>query len=92
MEMLKDVSFRAAPLTRSDAWEMVKEIRSYPLLKGVRGEGALDVDAVVEGIQRISQLVVDFPEILELDINPLVVLPHGSGAVAIDARATIAPG
>jgi len=71
---------------------MVKEIRSYPLLKGARGEGALDVDAVVEGIQRISQLVVDFPEILELDINPLVVLPHGSGVVAIDARATIAPG
>ncbi|HCN20185.1 MAG: acyl-CoA synthetase [Planctomycetes bacterium RIFCSPHIGHO2_02_FULL_50_42] len=92
VEMLKDVSFRVAPLTKSDAWEMVKEIRSYPLLKGARGEGALDVDAVVEGIQRISQLVVDFPEILELDINPLVVLPHGSGVVAIDARATIAPG
>ncbi len=91
VEMLKDVSFRIAPVTPSDAWEMVKEIRSYPLLKGARGEGALDIDAVVEGIQRLSQLVMDFPEIRELDINPLVVLPHGSGAVAIDARATITP-
>ncbi|MEE9514713.1 MAG: acetate--CoA ligase family protein [Candidatus Brocadiales bacterium] len=92
VEMLKDVSFRIAPVTRADASEMVKEIRSYPLLRGVRGEGALDIDAAVEGIQRISQLVTDFPEILELDINPLVVLPHGSGVVALDARAAITPG
>ncbi|MFQ5957322.1 MAG: acetate--CoA ligase family protein, partial [Candidatus Brocadiales bacterium] len=92
VEMLKDVSFRVAPITQTDAREMVREIRSYSLLKGARGEGALDIDAVVEGLQRLSQLITDFPEIVELDINPLVVLPHGSGAVAIDARATITPG
>lgn len=92
VEMLRDVSFRIAPITRTDAWEMVREIRSYPLLRGARGEGALDVDAVVEGLQRLSQLVTDFPEIVELDINPLLVLPHGKGVVAIDARATIRPG
>ena len=91
VEMLKDVSFRVAPVTRSDAWEMVREIKSYPLLKGVRGEGALDIDAAVEGIQRVSQLVMDFPEIIELDINPLVMLPYGSGVVALDARAAITP-
>ncbi|MEE9488506.1 MAG: acetate--CoA ligase family protein, partial [Candidatus Brocadiales bacterium] len=91
VEMLKDVSFRVAPVTRSDAWEMVREIKSYPLLKGVRGEGALDIDTAVEGIQRISQLVMDFPEIIELDINPLVMLPYGSGVVALDARAAMTP-
>ncbi len=92
VEMLKDVSFRIAPVTRSDALEMVEELRLYPLLGGVRGEGALDIDAAVEAIQRVSQLVVDFPEILELDINPLVMLPRGSGVVAVDARAAITPG
>ncbi|MHC4359166.1 MAG: acetate--CoA ligase family protein [Planctomycetota bacterium] len=91
VEMLKDVSFRVAPITRSDAWEMVREIKSYPLLKGVRGEGALDIDAAVEALQRVSQLVMDFPEIIELDINPLVMLPHGSGVVALDARAAMTP-
>lgn len=92
VEVLKDVSFRVAPITQRDAWEMLGEIRAYPLLKGARGESPVDLEAIVEGLQRLSQLVTDFPQVLELDINPLSVLPKGKGAVAIDARINISPG
>ena len=88
VEVLKDVTFRIAPLTERDAREMVSEIRSYKMLTGVRGEKPVDIDAIVEAIQRLAQLVTDFPEITEMDINPLVALP-GSGAVAIDSRISI---
>ncbi|HHT9117266.1 MAG TPA: acetate--CoA ligase alpha subunit [Candidatus Hypogeohydataceae bacterium YC38] len=92
VEVLKDVSFRVAPITQRDAREMLGEIRAYPLLKGARGESPVDLEAIVEGLQRLSQLVTDFPQVLELDINPLSVLPKGKGAVAIDARMNISPG
>lgn len=90
VEVLRDVSFRVAPITPAEAWEMIKETRAYAVLKGARGEKPVDMEAVAEGLQRLSQLVVDFPEILELDINPLAVLPRGT--VAIDARITLSPG
>jgi acetyl coenzyme A synthetase (ADP forming)-like protein len=86
VEVLKDVTFRIAPLTEQEAREMVGEIRSYHLLQGVRGERASDIDAIVDCILRISQLVTDFPEIVELDINPLLVRDAGAGAVAVDMR------
>ena len=86
VEVLKDVSFRIAPLTRNDAEEMVNEIRSVKLLRGVRGQPPADFDALVEGLLRLSQLVVDFPEIVEMDLNPLAVFAKGGGAVAMDAR------
>jgi len=89
VEVLKDVSFRVAPAGKIDIERMISEIRSYPLLKGVRGELPADTDALVEAIQRLSQLVTDFPEIIEMDINPLVVLPKGEGVIAIDARMTL---
>lgn len=89
VEVLKDVSFRIAPVGKTDVETMITEIRSFPLLKGVRGEAPADIDALVEGIQRLSQLVTDFPEIIEMDINPLVVLPKGEGVIAIDARMTL---
>ncbi|MBF8251243.1 MAG: acetyl coenzyme A synthetase (ADP forming), alpha domain protein, partial [Deltaproteobacteria bacterium] len=89
VEVLKDVSFRVAPAGKTDIERMISEIRSYPLLKGVRGEPPADTDALVEAIQRLSQLVTDFPEIIEMDINPLVVLPKGEGVIAIDARMTL---
>lgn len=89
VEVLKDVSFRIAPAGKTDIERMISEIRSYPLLKGVRGEAPADTDALVEAIQRLSQLVTDFPEIIEMDINPLVVLPKGEGIIAIDARLTL---
>ncbi|MGA1865338.1 MAG: acetate--CoA ligase family protein, partial [bacterium] len=89
VEVLKDVTFRIAPISEEDARAMVSEIHSYPLLKGVRGQKSADVDAIVEAIVRLSQISVDFPEICEADINPLAVMEAGKGAVALDARFTI---
>jgi acyl-CoA synthetase (NDP forming) len=92
VEVMKDVSFRVAPLSRRDAEEMVREIRSYPLLASFRGIEPADEEAVVEALLRVSRLAIDFPEIQELDINPLLVLPRGRGVRAIDCRMTIAEG
>ncbi len=86
VEVLKDVAFRLAPLTRLDAKEMVEEVRSYPLLQGARGQARADIDAIVDALLRLSQLVVEWPTIEELDINPLLVLEAGQGAVAADVR------
>lgn len=89
IEVLKDVTFRIAPIGLHEAEEMVHEIRSLPLLKGVRGERPADIRALTDNIVRLSQLVTDFPEIMEMDINPLMVFPNGDGTMAIDARITI---
>lgn len=87
VEVLKDVSFRVAPVTVGAARAMVQEIKTYPLLKGVRGEKPVDFDALYEAIFRLSQLVTDFPEIEELDINPIKLFPEDDkGAIALDAR------
>jgi len=92
VEVLKDVAFRIAPIGPDDAREMIGEIRTAGLLKGARGEPPADMEALVEGLLRLSQLVVDFPEIQELDINPFMVRPAGSGAVAVDARLALRAG
>lgn len=89
VEVLKDVSWRIAPVTREDAEEMIREIKSYLLLRGVRGQPRADIDAVVETIQRVSQLAIDFPQILEMDINPLMVLEAGKGCAAADVRLSL---
>ncbi len=86
VEALKDVTFRIAPLARAEAEAMVREVRAFPLLQGVRGEPPADLAALVEDILRLSQLVTDFPEIAEIDINPLLVRSKGEGTVALDAR------
>jgi acetate---CoA ligase (ADP-forming) len=86
VETLKDVTFRIAPFSDQEAWHMLGEIRANALLDGVRGQPAVDKEAIVDALLRIGQLVQDFPEILELDINPLIVYPQGRGAVAIDMR------
>lgn len=86
VEVMKDVTFRVAPVSRQEAEKMISEIRSYKLLQGVRGEPPSDLAAVVDTILRASQLVTDFPEIAEMDINPLAVRPEGMGAIAVDMR------
>jgi len=90
VEALKDVVFRIAPFSRAEAEEMIREIRAYPLLEGVRGEPPADHAAMADALCRVSQLVTDFPEIVELDINPLMVFDEGRGAVALDMRLVLA--
>jgi acetyltransferase len=86
VEVLKDVTFRLAPLDRPEAREMAEEIRGFALLRGARGQRPCDLDAIIDTIVRVSALVTDFPEIIELDINPLIVADAGNGAVAADVR------
>ncbi len=86
VEVLADVSFRLAPLTAADAEEMIDEVRSAKLLAGVRGAPAADRAALIDAIVRIGLLAANHPEIAELDVNPLLVLPAGQGAVAVDVR------
>ncbi|MCJ7750764.1 MAG: acetate--CoA ligase family protein, partial [Armatimonadetes bacterium] len=92
VEVLKDVSFRVAPFGEKHARRMIDEIRSAPLLRGARGERSSDVEAIVKCLLTVSQMVTDFPEIVEMDINPLKVREPGAGAVAVDARITITEG
>ncbi|MDI6715927.1 MAG: acetate--CoA ligase family protein [Actinomycetota bacterium] len=89
VEVLKDVSFRIAPISEQDAYDMITEINAYPLLRGVRGQPGADIDAIVDTILRVSQLVMDFPDIVEMDINPFMALNKGQGGIAADIRITI---
>lgn len=89
VEALKDVTFRLAPIRELASTRMVEEIRGYKILSGFRGEKPSDVAAVSECLQRLSMLAIDFKEIKELDINPLVVFEEGNGAKVIDARIAI---
>lgn len=86
VEILKDVNFRLAPISESEAREMVDSIKTISLLKGVRGEKSSDISSVIDCLLRLSQLVVDFPEIEEFDINPLLVLEEGRGSRVVDVR------
>ncbi len=89
VEAIRDVSFRIAPLRELAAQRMVREIRGYKILEGYRGEPRSDIREIEECLKRLSQLVVDFSEIEELDINPLMVLEEGKGVVVVDARIII---
>jgi acetate---CoA ligase (ADP-forming) len=89
VEILKDVSFYLAPLTPDEAKQMLVNTKTYKILKGVRGEEGVDIDAIAEGLQRLSQLVTEFPEIQEMDINPFVVGPEGTIPIAVDARMSV---
>ena len=86
VEVLKDVVFRIVPIDEQEAMNMVESIKTIKLLKGVRGEKSSDLKAIADSLQRLSQLVIDFPEIKEFDINPLLVLEEGKGARVVDAR------
>jgi len=84
VELLKDVSVRLSPLSNEDATEMIRELKTYPLLTGFRGSAPVDVAALEEGLLRVSALVEDLPQIAELDCNPFVL--HETGATILDAR------
>ena len=87
VEIMEDTSFRVAPVSEPEVREMLGEIRAAPLLHGARGRTPADVDALVTVIQRVSQLVTDFPAITELDVNPVVAMPDG--VAAVDLRLTL---
>tara|TARA_B100001971_G_scaffold203042_1_gene217472 strand:+ start:2207 stop:2905 length:699 start_codon:yes stop_codon:yes gene_type:complete len=84
VEILKDVSFRLVPIVRSDAEEMVKKIKAYKILEGVRGKPPSDTKVIVEILLKTSEMLVDCPEISELDMNPVLV--YEEGAMVVDAR------
>jgi acetate---CoA ligase (ADP-forming) len=89
VEVMKDVSFNLAPITKEEAMQMLVATKSYDLLKGVRGQAAVDIDAIAVSLQYISQLVTDFPQVVEMDINPFIVGNVGGPSVTADARITI---
>ena len=86
VNFLKDVAFRIAPMNTRDADGIIKETKSYTLLKGIRGELPGDIAALKETILRISQLVTIYPEIAEMDINPILVYKEGEGCQALDVK------
>jgi len=86
VEVMKDVTFRAAPVSRREAQSMVSEIRSYPLLLGVRGEKRKDIDEIVTVATRLSSLIHRCRDITDVEINPLVVYDRGEGVKAVDVR------
>jgi acetyltransferase len=90
VEVMKDVTFHLAPITAEEAMQMLKGTRSYALLQGARGQAPVDLETLAGALQRISQLATDYPEILELDINPFIVGPVGVQAYVADARMTLA--
>ena len=89
VEVLKDVAFYLAPLTGDEAKQMLMNTKTYRILQGVRGQEGVDIEAIAEGLQRLSQLVTEFPQIQEMDINPYVVGLLGTTPIAVDARISV---
>jgi acyl-CoA synthetase (NDP forming) len=84
VELLKDVNFRVAPLTLQDGKDMITSLKAFPLLNGYRGQKPADLEALAEILVNVSRLVMDHPEIKELDLNPIMAYPKG--AKTVDAR------
>jgi acetyltransferase len=90
VEVLKDVTFHLAPITHAEAIAMLRSTRSYTILEGKHGGRGVDIDNIATGLQRISQLTTDFPEIIEMEINPFIVGEFGTDPVVADARIKLA--
>jgi acetyltransferase len=86
VEIFRDISFGVAPLSYEEARKMIEKTRAYKILKGSRGRAPRDIDKIVDALIRLGQLAIDYPQIQELDINPLFVLDEGQGSVIGDAR------
>jgi acyl-CoA synthetase (NDP forming) len=84
VEVMKDVAFRIAPIIEDDAKEMISEVKAYPILRGYRGQPPLDINKIVKILLNTSRLVMDYLEIKELDLNPVMV--YEKGAKTVDAR------
>jgi acyl-CoA synthetase (NDP forming) len=90
VEALKDVAWRVAPLSYEEARKMIGSIRGAAVLQGIRGEKPCDIESVADLLVRLSHMLVDLPQIQEIDVNPVLVFPEGEGAVAVDARVILA--
>lgn len=86
VEIFRDISFGVAPLSYEEARKMIEKTRAYKILSGARGRAPRDIDKIVDALIRLGQLALDYPQIQELDINPLFVLEEGNGSVIGDAR------
>jgi len=86
VEVLKDVSFRVAPLSPSDVDEMIREIRGYRVLEGYRGMGPRDIDAIKSIILATAKIMEELPQIQDIDLNPIMLYEKGKGAIVVDAR------
>ncbi len=91
VEVQKDVAFRVQPVSTVDAGEMIRSLRGYRILEGVRGQKGVDLASLAEVIERVSQLVGDHPEIQEMDINPFLAFPEEKTSMAVDARFSVGP-
>ncbi|MFC2099980.1 acetate--CoA ligase family protein [Candidatus Bipolaricaulota bacterium] len=89
VEVMKDISFRAAPVGRSTAREMIADLRSYPLLLGVRGESRKDIDAIADVVVKLSHLIDQCREVADIEVNPLIAYDHGQGTRTVDMRILI---
>ena len=90
VEIFKDVVFKVAPISELWAQRMIRELKGFQIFTGYRGEPPSDLEAIAQCLERLSQLVLDFPQIKELDINPLMVFEQGKGAAVLDARIFLA--
>ncbi len=90
VETMKDVQFRLAPLNPEDAMDMIRSIKGYPILAGARGKKPSDIDKLADILVRLSELATDFPEIDEMDLNPVFAFEKGRGAAVADARLKVA--
>ncbi|MBM4294767.1 MAG: CoA-binding protein [Deltaproteobacteria bacterium] len=86
VEIFKDVIFRVAPISEEWAHRMIRDLKGYPALAGYRGQPPADLEAAAQCLERLSQLVLDFPDFQEMDLNPLVIFNEGQGAAVLDAR------
>jgi acetyltransferase len=89
VEILKDVSFRVLPITPTNARKMIEQTKSYPILNGARGKPPLDTQALRKLLMLCSEIVESYPEILEMDLNPVIV--HQKGISVVDARVILKP-
>jgi len=84
VEIMKDVVFRIAPVSREESFDMIKKVKGYPLLVGYRGSMSLDIESLAELISNVSRIAMDIPEIDQMDLNPIIV--YDKGLTVVDAR------
>ena len=86
VEVMRDVSFRALPLSRKEAMSMIEDIKTYPILLGVRGEEKKDINAIIDVIIRLGTMIQRYNSISDIEVNPFVVYEEGKGVKAVDVR------